>query len=221
MQKDIPYSELKKNERAYEIMLLRDQYENTFSAIADVYGLAVPRVASIYRKMKLKQMHLYFNHIAIVLGHNDVAQVANVFADVYECYQDMAHACAYMEQKYHDILMKYRHGEPGMPEAFVKRLPPFRERITQEELTQVIYMREVEHASFQTIAKELGLTRAKAKKTYQMFYHDKVIKMVKALQEKAKSREEEREIWECYFHNSLSPKKRYEMLCEEMNAKEP
>ena len=31
MLKDIPYSVLKKNRRAYEIMLLRDQYENTFT----------------------------------------------------------------------------------------------------------------------------------------------------------------------------------------------
>ena len=34
MLKNIPYSVLKQNGRAYEMMLLRDQHDNTFADIA-------------------------------------------------------------------------------------------------------------------------------------------------------------------------------------------
>lgn len=66
--KDIPYSILKQDERAYEIMLLRDQYGNTFTDIARECEISVARVVQIYNKIKIKQIRLYINHIAVVFG---------------------------------------------------------------------------------------------------------------------------------------------------------
>ena len=54
--KDIPYSILKKDGRAYEIMLLRDQYDNTFTDIAAEFELSVTRVTQIYFRLKVRQI---------------------------------------------------------------------------------------------------------------------------------------------------------------------
>ena len=40
MLQDIPYSELKKNERAYRILLLRDQEGKSFAQIASEYHIS-------------------------------------------------------------------------------------------------------------------------------------------------------------------------------------
>ena len=62
MLKDIPYSELKQNGRAYEIMLLRDQDNCTFAHIAKKYSISGPRVMEIYRKTLIQKLHLYINN---------------------------------------------------------------------------------------------------------------------------------------------------------------
>ena len=69
LMKDIPYSELKKDKRAYDILMLRDQHNNTFTDMAKEYEISAIRVRQIYIKIKMKQMRLYIRHISIVLGY--------------------------------------------------------------------------------------------------------------------------------------------------------
>lgn len=213
--KDIPYSILKQDERAYEILLLRDQHANTFTDIAGAYEISVARVAQLYNKRKIKQIRLYINHIAVVLGHENTAQVRKVCNDAYESYQELSYACAYLEKKYKDILTEYRDGEPGMSAQFVKSMPPFQPKLSKKTVARVVEMREIEKASFVTIAEELRMTQAKAKHTYNMFYHKQVLGIIKALQETAESREERNAIWEYCFRGNKSSKKRYDMLTKE------
>ncbi len=210
--KDMPYSELNQDKRAYEIMLLRDQHGNTFTDIAKEFEISPGRVIQIYKKLKLKQIRLYINHIAAVLGYESTLQVKNVFDNAYECYQDRTYACAYLEKKYKDILIEYRDGEPGMPTQFIRNMPPFKPKLSQKTVARVIELRDVEKASFVTIAKELRMTQAKAKHTYELFYHKQVLALIKALQEKAESKEEKENIWNYYFRRYHSSKKRYDML---------
>ncbi len=212
MFKDLPYSILKQDGRAYEIMLLRDQYANTFADMAKAYEMAVARVAHIYNSMKVKQIRLYIQHIAAALGYEDASKVRQVYQDAYECYQDRAYACAYLEKKYKSILDEYRGGEPGMPVQFVRRMPPFKPKPDKKTIARVIEMREVEKASYTAIAKELRMTPAKARHTYEWFYHRQVLALIKALQSKAGSYEEKMAIWEHYFKEYKTPKKRYDAL---------
>ena len=212
MLKDIPYSELKQGERTYEIMLLRDQNDNTFTDIAKEFEISVARVIQIYNKIKFKQIRLYINHIAVVLGYESTSQVKKVFNNAYECYQDQRYACAYLEKRYKDILIEYRDGEPGMPTQFIKNLPPFKLELSEKTIDRVIKLHEVEKASFVKIAQELRMTQAKAKHTYEMFYHKQVLELTNILQEKAESKEEKAAIWDYYFRRYHSSKKRYDML---------
>ena len=212
MLKDIPYSELNQDKRAYEMMLLRDQHGNTFTDIAKEFGLSAARVIQIYNQLKLRQIRLYINHIAVALGYESVSQVDNVFWDAYECYLDKAYVCAYFEKRYKDILIEYREGEPGMPAQFIKNMPPFKPKLSEKTIARVIEMRDVEKASFVTIARELRITQAKAKHTYEMFYHKQVLALIEALQEKAESQEEKAAIWNYYFRRYHSSKKRFDML---------
>ena len=209
---DIQYSTLTEDKRSYEIMLLRDQHGNTFTDIAKECEISVARVVQIYNRLKLKQIRLYINHIAVVLGYESTSQIIKVYHDAYECYQDRAYACAYMERQFKYILAEYRVGEPGMPTKFIRSMPPFKSRLSQKTIARVIEMREVEKASFATIAKELRMTQAKAKRTYEMFYHKQVLELINALQEKAESNEEKSAIWDYYFNEYKSAKKRYDML---------
>ena len=215
MLKDIPYSVLKQDKRAYEIMLLRDQCDKTFTDIAKECELLVARIVQIYNKLKIEQIRLYINHIAIVLGHNDTSQLKKVYHEVYECYQNWSYACAYFEKTYKDILTEYRNGEPGMPIQFIETIPPFKPKLSKKTIARVIEMREAEKASFIIIAKELRMTQSKAKHTYEWFYHKQVLKLIKALQEKAESNEEKSAIWNYYFKGYKSSKKRYDMLTKE------
>ncbi|MEL4861483.1 hypothetical protein AAEU42_09585 [Pseudoflavonifractor phocaeensis] len=215
MLKDIPYSVLMQDKRAYEIMLLRDQYDNTFTDIAKEFEISVVRAVQIYRKQKFRQKSLYITHISIALGHGSTAQVRKIFDEAYECYQDTAYACAYFEKKYKGILTEYRDGEPGMPIKFLKNMPPFKPQLSKKTVACIVEMREVEKASFATIAKELRMTRAKAKRTYELFYHKKVMALIEALLEKATSSEEKRAIWDGCFKGNKSSKRRYDMLIEE------
>ena len=208
----MPYSELNQDKRAYEIMLLRDQHGNTFTDIAKEFEISPQRVIQIYNKLKIKQIRLYINHIAAVLGYESTLQVKNVFDNAYECYQDRTYACAYLEKKYEDILIEYRDGETGMPTQFIRNMSPLKPKLSKKTVARVIELRDVEKASFVTIAKELRITQAKAKHTYEMFYHKQVLALIKALQEKAESKEEKENIWNYYFRRYHSSKKRYDML---------
>lgn len=49
-----PYSELKENARAYEIMLLRDRYDHSYKGIAKELGVSVGEVVRLYRQIKNK-----------------------------------------------------------------------------------------------------------------------------------------------------------------------
>ena len=120
-------------------------------------------------------------HIASVLGYESASQVENVFRNAYECYRDWTYACAYLEKKYKDILIEYRDGEPGMPIQFIRNMPPFKPKLSKKTVARVIELREVEKASFVTIAKELRMTQAKARHTYEMFYHKQVIALIHVL----------------------------------------
>ena len=212
MLKDISYSVLKKDKRAYEIMLLRDQYGKTFTDIATEFELSVTRVTQIYFRLKVKQIRLYINHISVVLGYDSTSKIWKVYNEAEECYQDYSYACAYLEKKYKDILTEYRDGEPDMPAQFVKSMPPFKAKLSQKMIARVVEMRETEKASFTAIGKELHITPAKAKRTYEMFYHTQALKLVKDLQDQVESDKEKKDIWNYYFREHRSAKKRYDML---------
>lgn len=218
MLKDISYSELKQDGHAYEIMLLRDQYGNTFTAIAKEYERSIARITQLYNKIKCKQARLYINHISVVLGHSNTAQIGKIYADAYMWYQDRSYACAYLEKEYTDILKEYRNGEPGMPAQFIKDMPPFKPKLSKKTIARVIEMREVEKASFVAIAKDLRMTQAKARHIYEMFYHQKVLKFIMDLQEDAKNESDKYAVWRYYFRTNITSKKRFDML---MKGKAP
>ena len=77
-----------------------------------------------------------------------------------------------------------------------------------------------EKSSFITIGKELRLTPAKAKRTYEMYYHKQVLELVKALLDKVEGDKEKKAVWEYCFRGHRSAKKRYDMLTKEQNLPE-
>lgn len=210
--KDIPYSELKRDKRAYEIMLHRDQCGDTFAEIAKSHGMSVTRVIQVYNKIKLKQINLYIRHIAVVLGHETDEQIRNVYRTADECYQDRQYICAFFESEYKGLLAKYRDGEPGLPEKFIKSIPPLKSGLDDKSINRIIEMRNIEKASFSMIAATLNITQAKARHAYNHFYHEHTIKIVKDMQEQAKSNEEKSAIWDYYFRGFTTSKKRYDAL---------
>lgn len=212
---DHPYSTLKQNERTYQMLLLHDQHGLTLTEIAKIFKITPERVKQLYHKLKLEQVHLYINHLAAVLEADSASQVQNVLCAAYECYQDWTYVCAYLEKKYKVILKEYRNGEPGMPTAFIRTMSPFKPKLSEETVARVVQLREVQKATFKAIAKELHLTQAKAKDTYDKFYHKKSLALVHALQEKAASEEEKNAIWAYYFRGCHSPKKRYDILTQD------
>lgn len=215
MLKDTAYSALMQDKRGYGIMLLREQEGKAFTDIAREYNISLERVRQIYSKQKFKQKCLYIHHIAIALGHENTSQIGKIFRAAEDWYRDRTYACAYFEKKYKDILTEYRDGEPGMPPQFIKSIPPFRSKLSKKEIARVVEMREVQKAPFALIAKELRITQAKAKHTYDWFYHERVVELVKALQDTVKTFEEKAAIWDRYFKGNITDKKCYDMLIKD------
>ena len=221
MLKDVPYHTLKRDERAYEILMLRDRYNNTFAAIAREYGISPMRARQIYVRMKREQSRLYIRHISIVLGHETTKDVTADFRAAYLRYQSLPYACAYLEKKYGDILKDYRAGEPGTPEQVIKRLPLSKREPSRAMIARMVEMRDIEKATFPAIAREMRITPEKAKYLYDSFYHRKVLAHIEALQKTAKTPAEKQAIWDRYFRGTRSPKKRYEMILEEKAHEQP
>lgn len=210
--KDYPYNILKEDKRAYEIMLLRDQCGSTFTDIAKKYAISVTTVSQSYNKTKIRQIRLYVNHIAVVLGHKDASQISEIFNKGFDCYQGWTYTSGYLEQKYKHILDEYRKGEPGMPVKFIKGIPPFKSRLNKNTIARVVKMREEQKTTYNAIAKKLGITPAKARQVYDSFYHKQVLVMLKELQNQAESHKEEMAMRDYYFQNYRTPKQRYDAL---------
>lgn len=210
--KDYPYNILKQDVPSYEILLHRDQHGKTFADIARACELPAARVVQKYYKIKMQQIRLYIQHISVELGHLDTLQIKKVYDNAFACYQDLTFACAYLEKKYPDILTAYRAGEPGMPAWFMKNMPPFRTKLRKKTIVRVVEMREAEKAPYAAIAKELRITPAKAKHTYEWFYHKQVVALLTELEQKAESPEEKAALWAYYFKQYKTSKKRYDAL---------
>lgn len=218
---DIPYSTLQEDKTGYQILLLREQQNQSFTAIASQLGVSPARVRQQYTKMKVRQVRLYLRHIAIALGHENTAQVRNVFSTAMDCYQNYPYACGYLDKTYGEILEAYRAGEPGTPQEILEGLPPCPVKLGEKEVSRIVTMREEEKASFRAIGREFHITPEKARHTYEMVYHHKVLEYVEGLQQQAKSWEERMEIWRRYLGGSMSAKRRYErLLAEQCEKKE-
>lgn len=218
---DIPYSTLQEDKTGYQILLLREQQNQSFTAIARQLGVSPARVRQQYTKMKVRQVRLYLRHIAIVLGHENTAQVRNVFSTAMDCYQNYPYTCGYLDKTYGEILEAYRAGEPGTPQEMLEGLPPCPVKLGEEEISCIVTMREEGNASFRAIGREFHITPEKARHTYEMVYHHKVLEYVEGLQQQAKSWEERMEIWRRYLGGSMSAKRRYErLLAEQCEKKE-
>lgn len=218
---DIPYSTLQEDKIGYQILLLREQQNQSFTAIASQLGVSPARVRQQYTKMKVRQVRLYLRHIAVALGHDNTAQVRNVFSTAMDCYQNYPYACGYLDKTYGEILEAYRAGEPGTPQEMLEGLPPCPVKLGEKEVSRIVTMREEEKASFRAIGRAFHITPEKARHTYEMVYHHKVLEYVEGLQQQAKSWEERMEIWRRYLGGSMSAKRRYErLLAEQCEKKE-
>ena len=62
------------------------------------------------------------------------------------------------------------------------------------------------------IAKEFHITREKAKHIYDWHYHKQAVALVNALTAQVESPQERMDIWDHYFRNNFTPKRRYEIL---------
>lgn len=62
MKKKEPYQVLMRDEKAYRILLARDQGES-YTVIARKYGISAIKAEQIYRRMKMRQARLYADEI--------------------------------------------------------------------------------------------------------------------------------------------------------------
>ena len=196
---DIPYSTLQEDKTGYQILLLREQQNQSFTAIASQLGVSPARVRQQYTKMKVRQVRLYLRHIAIALGHDNTAQVRKEFSAAMDCYQNYPYACGHLDKSYGEILEACRAGEPGTPQEILEGLPPCPVKLGEEEISRIVTMREEENASFRAIGREFCITTEKAQHTYEMVYHRKVLEYVERLQQQVRTWEERRELWRRYF----------------------
>lgn len=204
---DKPYSKLKENERAYAVMLLRDQYDNSYKDIAKESGVSVSRVVGLYHQVKHKQLRLYALHLAIVHGHEDTSAFDSSY--LYDCYGDYKYISAYWEKEYSEILKGYRAGEPGHSDEFLAAmLPPIKE-IRDEMVQRIVFLREAKK-TFVEIGHEMKMTKEKTKDTYDRFYHIKWLAARDLVRKTYYDGKDDRDNLRDYYDQYRTPKKRLE-----------
>lgn len=113
----------------------------------------------------------------------NTSQMKKVFRDAYECYQSTPYVCAYLEKMYPDILREYRARGAGPAGGVSRSSAALSSEAESKDDRRVVAMREGDKASFAAIGKALRMTPAKARHTYEWFYHDKVLALLKGMQE--------------------------------------
>lgn len=171
MLNDIPYKNIINNGRKYNVWVLRDVYDNTFSDIAKKYGVSVGTIVDNYNKILWLKVKYYVNHLSIVHGYENTAHFSKIWRSAYECYASAKYVVAYFEKEYADILSEYRNGEPGMPERILRNLPPFRNEFSKHTISSVIRLRETNGMTYAAIGKRLRMTKEKAGDLYIHYYH--------------------------------------------------
>lgn len=171
MLNDIPYEKIIDSGRKYEVWVLRDIYDNTFTDIAREYGVSLVCVISDYNKILSLKLNYYMNHLSIVHGYKNTVYFRNICSNADDCYRDRKCVVAYFEKEYATILNKYRNGAPGMPERVLRELPPLRNEFTERTISSIIRLRETDRMTYAAIGKRLRMTKSKAEDLYNRHYH--------------------------------------------------
>lgn len=171
MLSDIPYKKIVDFGRKYDVWVLRDVYGNTFADIAREYGVSVACILNDYQKILSLKSRYYINHLSIVYGYQDTENFKKIWIDAINCYYGKKYVVAYFEKEYADVLSEYRQGEPGMPEQFLRDLPPFRNEFSKQTVSSIIRLRETNGMTYAAIGKRLHMTKEKAENLYNHHYH--------------------------------------------------
>jgi len=172
MLNDIPYKNIVNTGRKYDVWVLHDIYNSSFTDIAKKYHVTAPPIVSDYYKALLTKLKYYVNHLSIVYGYENTTHFRKIWSDASTCYCELKYVAAYFEREYTDILNKYRNGEPGYPEQFLRNLPPLRTKFSKRTISNVVRLRETERMTFIAIGKRLRMTREKARDLYSDYYFD-------------------------------------------------
>ena len=203
-----PYKKLKKDALAYQIMLLRDQQNLSFADIAQKCNINnSARVIYKYKTIKIEQIRLYLNHIALQFGYDTNEKIRIIYEKALDFYCDYTYACAFLEIRYKNILCLYREGEPGISQTFLCAMPPYRQ-LTEYDVSRIIEMREAKE-SFVKIASEIHITKNKAAQIYHWYYHILIFDVIELL---ARNEYDKEELRNFCFDNPYSSKRQYEML---------
>lgn len=202
-----PYSSLKQPAKDYEIMLLRDVYENSFCKIAKKSEISLDKVIEIYESMIERKLRLYICHLSLVQGHSDDTFFVNLAQEAYNCYSSRPLAIAYFEKRYKNILREYRAGEPGMSPKILNDLPPLKKKWNKQTISLIVKLKEEEKKNYIQIGKQLKMTRFKAQSLYEDFYHKKCFIFFYYMDEC-----QHENVFDRYWDNHWKYKRRFEMI---------
>lgn len=158
----------------------RVQQGQTYAQIGDHYGITRENIRMRYRGFTVKLSQLYEQHLYKVLENK--ADLRTEFAQIAHFYWNGLYVIAYLEQKYESILNEFREGLPA--QATVSPIP-FRQLSEEAEkiLTiKIIEEHEKHKKGFTQIGQETGLTREKANRLYELYYHAKVLAAIPVIE---------------------------------------
>lgn len=179
----IPYKNIMDNKRKYNIWLLHDVYDNTFADIAERCGISVSTVRGDYEKILFIKMKYYIDYLSFINHCQNTEYYRQICGSAYECYRNIKYVVAFFEKEYTDHLSEYRNGEPGMPKRLLQDLPPLRTKFSARTVSSVIRLREINGMTYEAIGKRLHMTKEKAEKLYNYYYHNLYLQLSEKLME--------------------------------------
>lgn len=216
MLKAVPYDAIKKNQRAYDIMLLREQQGKTLAAIAKEYGVSPNRIREIYNRQKRKQARLYI----VRIGAGPWEGNRRVDRKGLRAGPGLLSGPG----------LRLRLSGKGVRGHF-NPLPPGGAGGFSGTDTVPAAPKAPDGpgdggpdcgdagGGERVLCPDcpaLDITRAKARHTYDWYYRQRAMELIQPLMDQARTQEERWEIWNRYLRGSASPKRRYEMLAKEL-----
>lgn len=170
---------IKKHEKDYEVLKLKEQKGMPYKEIASLYQVSSVQIRTRYQKVKLKQFLLYSDYLTQIT-QSDWAKKKQ---DICDFYLDHTQIVAYLEYgEYADILTAFRGGEPPTK---VDCVIPYRyldDTLKSQLQTKIVKARDIDKKTFKVIAKELQLTATKTSHLYQSYYNIKVLTAIDRIQ---------------------------------------
>lgn len=166
------------NSLNYQILEMRLCQGKSFSEIANIFNRNISTVRQRYQTFSWSLYKCYLWYLKSIGFHIDAL-------DIFDFYENISNAVAYLEKTYSEPLNIFRAGRPPLFLEGVKDFVPYRKLSERQLLNlekKIVEARENQNRTFVDIGKNLKITSEKTRWIYDYYYHKKVLEAIRRIE---------------------------------------